>query len=546
MSEEKDPDSPTFVLDRRDVMTAGAALLANAAVSPAAAVVPVPADRSPIAQTKAGKVRGAIEDGIYLFKGVRYGATTEGRRFLPPRPPSTWSGVVDALDFGNQAPQGGSAGEIASHFSTASFSKGLHITRPESEDCLFLNVWTPGLRDGKRRPVMFYLHGGGFVYGSGASRVYDGIRLCKRGDVVVVTINHRLNVFGYLYLGDAAGPEYADSGNVGTLDTVHALKWVRDNIAEFGGDPDNITIFGQSGGGAKVSILMSSPAAKGLFHKAIVQSGSSVTPRALVTTPNKTTALANTLKVLDSLGIDGANVRDLANVPLGRLNEANVLGGGLAPTIDGRTLPRAVFDPVAPEESRAIPLMVGAAKDETTTLPYSGVLANNVMTDEQMRAALAPQLKGRDADKIVASLRALYPFAPAVEILTLASSWAHFRGEAAIQAERKAAQGGSPVFAYLFAWESPVDGGRWKAGHVFDLPFVFDNAGTLPSMVGSDTGQPQKVADAMSSAWIAFARTGNPGWPAFDANQRLTMVFNASSKLMSDPDGDERRLFNEE
>src|SRR3984885_9641252 len=255
------------VFSRREVLIGATAMAVVAATSSGA----IPTDSSPVAATTAGKVRGTIKEGIACFRGVRYGATTEGRRFLPPLAPSPWQGVRDALEFPAQSPQ------IEGSPSGASLFTALEANRPPNEDCLFLGVWTPGLRDNKKRPVMVWLHGGGFVSGSGAVPVYDGLHLSKRGDIVVVTLNHRLGVYGYLYFGDQAGIQYADSGNSGTLDQILALKWVRENIAEFGGDPENVTIFGESGGGAKVSVLLAVPAARGLFQKAIVQSGSALT-----------------------------------------------------------------------------------------------------------------------------------------------------------------------------------------------------------------------------------------------------------------------------
>ncbi|HYM34359.1 MAG TPA: carboxylesterase family protein, partial [Steroidobacteraceae bacterium] len=255
-----------YELNRRYVLKGSVAtMLATSVGAPLAWADAVP----PIATTKAGKVRGKVENGISVFKGVRYGADTATTRFQAPKAPAPWSGVQDAFDYGNQTPQP-SAGDGGGLF------KSWANRKPNSEDCLFLNVWTPApasnLRHGKKRPVMVWFHGGGFSSGSGSSNAYDGVRLAKRGDVVVVTVNHRLNVFGHLYLG-AMNPKFADSGNAGILDLVHSLKWVRDNIAEFGGDPNTVLIFGESGGGAKVTTLMTMPAAKGLFHRAVVESG---------------------------------------------------------------------------------------------------------------------------------------------------------------------------------------------------------------------------------------------------------------------------------
>ncbi|MEO8115808.1 MAG: carboxylesterase family protein, partial [Phenylobacterium sp.] len=292
----------------------------------AAAAGPARADASPVARTRAGQVRGYTDQGISVFKGVRYGADTGGERFQPPRLPQPWAGVLDALAYGPASPQ-------------RSRDVG-----PTSEDCLFLNVWTPGLRDDGQRPVMVYIHGGAYSNGSGSSPLYDGVRLCRRGDVVVVTLNHRLNAFGYAYLPRLA-PDFADSGNAGQLDLVLALQWVADNIAEFGGDPGKVMVFGQSGGGAKIATLMAMPAARGLFHRAATMSGQQVTASG----PGNATR--RTLAWLDALKLRPDQVGELATLPAERLVEAfsaedPVLGfGGLyfGPVLDERSLTRHPF-----------------------------------------------------------------------------------------------------------------------------------------------------------------------------------------------------------
>jgi para-nitrobenzyl esterase len=275
---------------------------------------------APVARTRHGPVRGALDDGVAVFRGVRYGATTAGRRFQPPATPAAWSEIADAFDYGPASPQR---------------DRKVGAT---SEDCLFLNVWTPGLRDGRRRPVMVYIHGGAYANGSGSDPLYDGVRLCRRGDVVVVTINHRLNAFGYAYLARLV-PALADSGNAGQLDLVLALRWVADNIAEFGGDPANVTLFGQSGGGAKIATLMAMPAAKGLFHRAATMSGQQVTASG----PGNATR--RTLAWLDALKLKPADAAEAARLPVETLVEAMgiedpVLGfGGLyfGPVLDERS-----------------------------------------------------------------------------------------------------------------------------------------------------------------------------------------------------------------
>ncbi|MHB8815699.1 MAG: carboxylesterase/lipase family protein, partial [Steroidobacteraceae bacterium] len=302
---------------RRSGACAGAA--AVGVVLPAA-VFAGGAARSTVAQTSAGCVRGSVEQGVHVFRGLRYGADTATRRFLPPLPPAPWTGIEDATAYGPSCPQRGP------------------LREPASEDCLSLNVWTPALRDGGARPVLFYIHGGAFDQGSGSSPLYDGTQLCRRGDVVVVTVNHRLNAFGYLYLGGLAGPEYADSGNVGILDLILALRWVRDNIAQFGGDPRRVLVFGQSGGGAKIATLMAMPAAQGLFHRAATMSGEEITASGPLHATRRAQALLQALRIPDA---EAARVTEL---PTSRLVEAlttvdPVIGRGgiyFGPVLDER------------------------------------------------------------------------------------------------------------------------------------------------------------------------------------------------------------------
>jgi para-nitrobenzyl esterase len=509
--------------------------LALVAVIASACTTTAAADTDPlVAKTNAGQVRGATVDGIKVFKGVRYGATTEGRRFMPPLPAESWSGVADALEYGNQSPQ--------ARPSQVSLFRSWANPRPLSEDLLFLNVWTPALRDGGKRPVMVWFHGGGFSTGSGASHVYDGVRLAKKGNVVIVTVNHRLNAFGYLYLaGLSNDPKLADSGNVGNLDMLLSLEWVRDNIEEFGGDKHNVLIFGESGGGAKVSTLLAMPDAAGLFHKAVVQSGSMI--RAMST--DKATASAKAF--LARLGLQPDQVKELCSMPMqkivGALNELPAAGGPVAfnPVLDGRSLPRHPFDPDAPAVSATVPVMIGTIKDETTLL--LGVRDPSVfeLTWEDLPTRIAPFSTGLDQGQLVADLRKLHPQASASDLFFKITTAANFRNNAQRQAELKSRQGRAPAFLYQLDWETPVDNGKWKAPHALELGMVFDNVAKSASMSG--TGEDaQKVADQMSAAWLAFAKTGNPGWPAYDAATRSTMVFNVTSAVVNDPDKEERLI----
>lgn len=510
----------TMTMGRRAVLLAGAA----------AAARPAFAQASPTAKTTAGQVRGKMMGAINAFQGVRYGATTAGHRFEAPRPPEPWTGVKDAVEFANQSPQMGAERPIM----YASWAN----PRPESEDCLFLNVYTPGLRDGKKRPVMVWLHGGGYTSGSSHSHYAEGDRLAHRGDVVVVTVNHRLNAFGYLYLAHL-DPALADSGNVGQLDIIQALRWVRDNAAEFGGDAGNVTIFGQSGGGGKVSTLMGTPPAAGLFHRAIVQSGSGITA---ITVDQ---AKASTARVMAALKLAPGDVTGLRSLSQARISQAIAEAGvnpRFGPVVDGRSLPRHPFEPDAPSISKSVPMLIGTAKDENRGLVGGRDDSLFQMSWDDLPKKLGAELGQADVAKTIAVLRKEAPKDNAGDIYFTATTEYGFRRRAILQSVRKAAQGGAPAYMYFVAWDSPVNGGKWRAPHSIEHAFVFDNVAKSASMVGSGPDQ-QKVADAMSTAWTRFARTGNPGWPAYDPVKRATMVFNTASKVVDDPRKPQRELF---
>jgi len=498
----------------------------------------------PIVETTAGKIRGSIEKGVKVFKGIPYGAPTGGKnRFMPPLKPESWSGIRDTLSYGPMAAQ----------------ISGQSVTG--SEDCLVLNVWTRGLNGGSKRPVMVWLHGGGFRSGSGSESSYDGVNLCLRGDVVVITLNHRLSGFGYLHLGDLAGDKYAQSGNAGMLDIIQALMWVRENITRFGGDPDNVMIFGESGGGAKTSTLLAMPDAKGLFHRAIIQSGPGIhlQPR------NRSTALA--FMLLRELGLKRSQIAELHNIPMEKLLAAcsKVESGldsssrqkgiferhGFVPTAGISSLPYYAYDPVGSPFSEDVPVMIGSNKHEEALFAWMGdpEVYNRKLTEEQLFERVKG-IAGNAAERVMDVYRKSYPNeSPSVRWILMTSdrTW---RFDSITLAERKAQFGKAPAYMYLFAWESHMDGGKMLAHHALEIPFVFDNINETSGIVSTGKSQEaQSLAGKMSDAWLAFARTGNPNtpklprWPVYTPETRATMVFNNQCAIVNDPGSEERLLW---
>ena len=504
--------------------------------------------------TANGKVRGRRVEGISQFLGIPYGEDTRVLRFRPATAPKPWAGVRDCLALGPQAPQmegalrAGSAGvDFNSEFIKQVIAAGKEgkPSGNESEDCLVLNVYTPMASPTRRRPVMVWLHGGGFAIGSSGEPQYDGSRLAHRGDVVVVGINHRLNALGYLYLG-AMHEDFADSGNVGQLDITLALRWVADNIAHFGGDPGNVTIFGESGGGSKVSVLMAMPPAQGLFHKAIIQSGSGLKML------ERPAAVRFAERTLGNLGIAPADVHKLQTLDyqtiLAAALAAQTAGAGtLSPLVDGRSLPSHPFTPAAPEVSRRVPLMIGTTKDESTLFMAGDPLFGK-MNEEQARQR-AIVLMGEKGGEGIDLFKRLRPNdAPTYWLTSLATAKDKWR-EAIRIAERKYAQRAAPVYMYRLDWESPFLGGVLKSPHGLDTALVFDNADKKPLMLGTGP-EAARVAAAMSQAWINFARHGDPSprgatWPSYDPATRATIIFNTTSDIANDPDR-EARLFLDE
>ncbi|THD79909.1 MAG: carboxylesterase/lipase family protein [Phenylobacterium sp.] len=508
--------------------------------------VPIP---TKVVKTRSGPVQGLIEAGVSAFKGIPYGAAPIGAlRFMPPQPRAPWTDTYDASDFGAPAMQlAGGTSVVANN----DFGFQMHrvFTTPSelkvmNEDCLYLNVWTPA-PDRRKRPVMVWIHGGGFAYGSGSQPIYQCDGLARHWDVVSVSLNHRLNVFGYLNLAEAFGADYASSGTVGMQDLVLALQWIRDNIEAFGGDPDNVMIMGQSGGGAKVSTLLAMPSAKGLFHKAAIQSGPGLT----VGRPGP--AAAGAKKLLDALGIKPGDREALNAVPAQRLIEAVAkLGGGPGgggpgggPIVDGVAIPRDPFTPDAPGVSADVPILVGWAKDEWTIFtagePWFGT-----MTEADLQTRVKPL--GETGQKLLAAIRRAYPHYSPTYLWVQMISVRVLQGSE-ILAERKAAQGRAPAYVYTISWETPVGNGVFKTPHTMEIPFTLYSFDKVREYVGPGP-EPKQMADQMAGAWVAFARTGKPDhpgiphWPAFNASTRPVMDFNLKSRVVSDPLSEVRQV----
>jgi len=574
--DREEPGRIETVTIRRRSLIKGAAALAGAAA--ASVLQPVSAAAEPrttqpstagvcntlinasnenaIVETSAGKVRGFARNGINTFLGIPYAGSTEGKaRFQTPTKLVPWTGLRSSMQYGFVSPQEPRAGwaddEVAWMFDWDDGRPG--------EDCLRVNIWTPEANGGKKRPVMVWLHGGGFSAGSGQElKSYYGENLSRRGDVVVVSLNHRLGVLGYLNLAEIGGAAYADSANAGMLDIVAALEWVRDNIANFGGDPGNVMIFGQSGGGGKVNTLMAMPAAKGLFHRAAVESGSLLN----ASTADDSAKLG--AAVMQQLGLSASQIDQIHDVPVEKLIQAGIAavktlappfrpGGafrlpriGWQPTVDGSNLPTQPYDPVAPAMSAQVPLLVGTVLNEFASALYDPTLST--MTLDELKTRVKASYEDR-AEHIIEVFRAAAPGVSPGEIMSRISA-APVRQSAITQAERQAALGGAPVFNYWFCWQTPVLDRRPGAFHCSELSFVFDNTDRCAPMTGGGPG-PRALAAKVSDAWINLARHGDPNhsglphWPAFTAGKCPTMIFDTECVMKDNPDGAERASLRE-
>ena len=487
-------------------------------------------------ETASGKVQGIANSGIKEFKGIPYGAPTGGKnRYMPPQKPAAWSGVRECFGHGQICPQ--TLASLNSDYAML-IQWDLHVGGM-GEDCLSLNVWTPGVNDGGKRAVMVSFHGGGFATGSGNGPQYDGAQLAKYGDVVVVTVNHRLASFGYLYLADLGAPaEFENAGNVGMMDLVASLEWVRDNIEKFGGDPSRVMIFGQSGGGAKTSTMLAMPSAKGLFHSAGVQSGSTIR------SATREAGTKSAEKLLDKLGIAKGNIADIQKVSWQQILQAQTelgTGASFSPVVDGRVLPHNPFDPAAPPESADVPVVI------STTLEDAALGLTNFDLTEDGLKKMMEQRYGAKAEEMLSMYRDRYPdkspFLVQAEIVTDAGA----RRSAMLQAERKSELGKAPAYMYLWAFASSGFGGKFGAVHGTDVSASFYN---FRDGVGG-TGSPREKAlwQRFASAWVSLAKTADPNnskvphWAPYEKEKRATMIFDNEIRLENDPRGEIRKFW---
>jgi para-nitrobenzyl esterase len=549
-------DAASPIVSRRGILAAPAVLALAGAASQAAPAQPAAAP-SPSApahvlgggamgtifhtvETRYGRVQGIANGNIKEFKGIPYGAPTGGaRRFMPPRPPAPWTGVMECIGYRPISPQ--TPADLRSDYGMLIMWDRHVGCGGMGEDVLSLNIWTPGVNDNASRPVLVSFHGGGWETGSGNAPGYDGAQLARFGEAVVVTVNHRLSSFGYLDLASVgAPPEFALAGVTGVMDMVASLEWVRDNIAAFGGDPGKVMIFGQSGGGAKTSALMGTPAAAGLFHRAAVQSGS------MLRFASREQGERNARALLAAAGIPASRAADLQKLSWQELLAAQVQaaatpGVSFTPVLDGKYLTHNPFDPVAPSATANVPMII------STTLEDAALRLTNFDLDEGGLQALMTQRFGPSGAEAQALYRARYPKKSPFLVQAQAFTDSTARRNAALQAERKAALGAAPAYLYLWAWPTPAFDGKFGAVHGIDVSASFHNYRDGTVDVGSQQGR--LMCDRLASAWIAFARTGDPNceaiphWTAYNATERPTMVFDSETKLENDPRGEIRRFW---
>ena len=510
--------------------------------------------RSAVANTRYGKVRGFVDSGVLTFKGVPYGQTTAGEnRWLPAKPPVPWTDEYLALVYGANCPQ---------HLHTWTSPEQTFIQDWDdgwqSEDMLKLNIWTPSLTG--RRPVMFYIHGGGFSFGSSYELPsHEGAQMARHHDVVQVSVNHRLNILGFFDVSEIGGSAYEDSANVGMTDLVAALRWVHENIENFGGDPDRVMIYGQSGGGSKVTTLMGMPSAAGLIHRASAQSGGGGN----IPTKEQQTEVARL--IMKDLGLAPNDIASLQKMDWTRLVEAGntavakinppgppMMGPGApgkprvgwSPCVDGKVINMRSFFDAAPEMSKSVPMLIGSVSEE-------GNRMSSRPTEEEWHANLAKTYGAEKAGAILAALKKAYPQKKIQTLSYMCSGSAGLNGlamrnnvvkMARLKQELKAA----PAYAYYFTWQTPILDGLPGAWHTAELQFCFDNTKRCEQGTGN-TPEAQKLAKAMATAWANFAASGNPSqpglsWTASDPTHCQTMVFDNQCRVVNDPDGELRRI----
>ncbi|HEX5397926.1 MAG TPA: carboxylesterase family protein [Verrucomicrobiae bacterium] len=508
--------------------------------------------RSAVAKTQYGKVRGYVEEGVFTFKGIPYGANTGGgNRWLPAKPPKPWDGEMPTLTYGANCPQRLHDWSSSEQTFLQQWTDGW-----QSEDMLKVNIWTSSLTG--KRPVMFYIHGGGFFFGSAYELAsQDGAQLARHHDVVSVTVNHRLNILGFLDLSEFGGPAYADSVNVGMTDLVAALRWVRDNIANFGGDPDCVMIYGQSGGGSKVTTLLGMPSAQGLMHRASAQSGGGGNP------PGGEQSREFSKQVIAELGVkdiadlqkmEWARLNEIGNAVAARMNPPRDAAGptpapgtaqprvGSGPTVDGRIITMRSFYDAAPEISKNVPMLMGSVSEE-------GNRMSSKPTEAEWHATLARFYGEAKATALVAALKKAHP-EKSIRTLSYMCSGGGLntlgmRNNVTRMATLRYNQKAAPVFAYYFTWQSPMleDAGAW---HTAELAFCFDNTLRCDQGTGN-TSNARRLAKTMAAAWARFARTGNPShfgfkWTPFDPDKCQTMVFDNHCRMVDDPEGEVRKI----
>jgi para-nitrobenzyl esterase len=510
--------------------------------------------RSAVANTQYGKVRGFLDGGVFTFKGVPYGQTTAAEnRWLPSKPPAPWKDEYPALVYGANCPQNLHTWTSPEQTFIQDWDDGW-----QSEDMLKLNIWTPSLTG--KRPVMFYMHGGGFSFGSSYELPsHEGAQMARHHDAVQVSVNHRLNILGFFDVSEVGGSAYEDSVNVGMTDLVAALKWVRENIANFGGDPDRVMIYGQSGGGSKVTTLMGMPSAKGLFHRASAQSGgggnipSKEQQKELVHLVMKDLGIAP--KDIESLQkMDWAKLVAAGNAAAAKINPPGppMMGPGApgtprvgwSPCVDGKVINMRSFFDAAPEISKDVPMLVGSVTEE-------GNRMSSRPTEEEWHADLAKAYGEEKAAAIIATLKKAYPQKKIQTLSYICSgrpglNGLYVRNNVVKMARLKHELHAAPAYAYYFTWQTPVLDGLPGAWHTAELQFCFDNTKRCEQGTGN-TPEAQALAKKMASAWAAFAATGNPSlpgltWTPTDPDSNKTMIWDNECKMVDDPDGEARKI----